>query len=234
MARFGSLTVWSGSLRAWVGQRRISDQRVVRLLTCAGSIEGDDWVRQVAPEIESRMAQYEEGQIEFAIMSLVREPLADLVAALADNVKSINVLEQRLGQVKPDWEDYLSERRDGSNAASHETVAGPCEQYRLYAETIDQAQPSSELQARLKSDGVPELLTAREAYVAAQAGLRASIKDETKAFQTDNERAASRRNDQGLLAKGLLQVLDRMGKLKSLLESDGEVTSIASIVESGM
>ncbi|KAL9026997.1 MAG: hypothetical protein Q9196_004422 [Gyalolechia fulgens] len=199
-----------------------------------GSIECDDWVRQVAPEIESRMAQYEEGQIEFAIMGVVREPLAALVAALAENVKSINVLVQRLGQVKPDWEDFLSESTGNSKAASHETIVGPCEQYQLYADTIDRAELSPELQRRLESDGVIELLTAREEFAAAQVGLRASIRDETKAFRTDNERAASRRNDKGLLAKGLLQVLDRMDKLKSIMECEVEITSKASVVEDGI
>lgn len=180
------------------------------------------------------MAQYEEGQIEFAIMSLVREPLADLVTALAENVMSINVLSQRLGQVKPGWEDFLSERTGDGKAAGDETIIGPCEHYQLYAETIDQAEPSPVLQTRLKSDRVTELLTAREELVTAQAGLRASIRDETKAFRTDNERAASRRNDKGLLAKGLLQVLDRMDKMKSLLKCERETTSEASIVEDGI
>lgn len=175
-------------------------------------------MRQVAPEIEARMAQYEEGQIEFAIMSLVREPLADLVAALAENVRGINCLAHRLSQVKPDWEQFFSEDTGDSKEASHETITGPCEQYQLYAETIDQAEPTPELQTQMESDEVTELLAAREDLVTAQARLRASIKDELKTFRTDNDRAASRRNDKGLLAKGLLQVLDRMNRLQPLLK----------------
>ncbi|KAI4174823.1 MAG: hypothetical protein LQ343_002061 [Gyalolechia ehrenbergii] len=183
------------------------------------SIKGDDWVRQVAPEIESRMAQYEEGQIEFAIMSLVREPLADLVTALAENVMSINVLSQRLGQVKPGWEDFLSERTGDGKAAGDETIIGPCEHYQLYAETIDQAEPSPVLQTRLKSDRVTELLTAREELVTAQAGLRASIRDETKAFRTDNERAASRRNDKaGAHTEDSAQLPLQMVEAQNLLQ----------------
>lgn len=196
-----------------------------------GSFQGDDWVGQVAPEIEARMAQYEEGQIEFAVMSLVKDPLADLVTALARNVRGINFLAQRLNQIKPDWEQFLIENTGDSNPASHETITGPCEQYQLYAETIALAELIPELQTRSDSNKVTELLIGREALVAAQAGLRASIRDELKAFRMDNDRAASRRNDKSLLARGLLDVLDRMDIMQSILERDEEVNSIACIVE---
>lgn len=42
------------------------------------------------------MAQYEESQIEFAIMALVKDPLLTHIAALAGNIKSINVMDQML------------------------------------------------------------------------------------------------------------------------------------------
>lgn len=191
-------------------------------LTRSGSIRNDDWVIQVAPEIESRMAQYEEGQIEFAIMSLVKEPLADLMAALAENVKSIISLSQRLSQVKSDWKDFLSESTDGKCASTHNVIIGPCEQYQLYQESINQAELPPGFEAQLKSDNIEELLSARQELLTAQAGLRASIRDEAKAVRVDNERAASRRNDRGLLVTGLLQVLERIGRIESLFDYDGE------------
>ncbi|KAL8837371.1 MAG: hypothetical protein Q9170_002542 [Blastenia crenularia] len=194
-----------------------------------GMVKSDDWVIQVAPEIESRMAQYEEGQIEFAIMGLVREPLTDLVAALAENVRSLISLEEGLSHTQADWKVFLPEFMDDKDAANHATIMGPCQQYRLDQENIDQAVLPSELEARLASDNVGELLVARQELVTAQAGLRATIGDESKAMQTDNERAASRRNDKGLLAKGLLQVLGKMGRTEPLFERGTEISSIATL-----
>ena len=177
---------------------------------------------QVAPEIESRMAQYEEGQIEFSIMSLAKEPLSELVTALAQNVKSINFLSQHLDQVKPGWTDFLSEPTYSDNATNSDTILGPCEQYELRQTSIDQVKLCSKIQTQLTSDKVEELLAFRQELVTAQAGLRASFRDEAKAIKADNERATSRRNDKGQLAKGLLQVLGRMGKIGSLFGDDWE------------
>ncbi|KAL9594319.1 MAG: hypothetical protein Q9219_007092 [cf. Caloplaca sp. 3 TL-2023] len=199
---------------------------VVGLLTGLGSIAGSDWVKQVAPEIEARMAQYEEGQIEFAIMSLVKDPLTDLIAALAANVKSIMSLAQRLNCIKPDWEDLLAESMNGTQAATLEIILGPCEHYRLPQRAIDRAELSPGLMTRLKRDGLEELMAARNELITAQAGLRASIRDEMKAIRIEDERAATRRNDKGLLAKGLLTVIGRVGRTWTLFDYDKEVWDI--------
>lgn len=188
-----------------------------------GFITSDDWVTQVAPELESRMAQYEEGQIEFAIMALVKEPLTNLVAALAVNVKSITSLSQRLGQIKSDWRDFLPNVTDGDSAATHDALLGPCEQYEPPQDAIDRAKLPPAFETKLESDDVEELLASRQELITAQAGLGASIRDEAKVIRADNERAASRRNDNGLLAKGLLQVLARMGKIESIFEGEEDV-----------
>ncbi|KAL8771754.1 MAG: hypothetical protein Q9209_002945 [Squamulea sp. 1 TL-2023] len=178
-----------------------------------GPIISDDWVLQVAPEIETRMAQYEDGQIEFAILSLVKEPLTKLVADLAANVKGIATVRQRLVKVQCAQEQHQPESRESYNLAEQEPVLGPCEQYRLSQEAIDQAALSPELENQLKSDDITDLQAVIQQLSTAQTSMRASIRDEVKAIQADDDRAASRRNDQGMLAQGLLQVLERMGRV---------------------
>lgn len=187
-----------------------------------GSITNEDWVDQVAPELQSRMAEYEEGQIEFAILALVKEPKANHVAALAENIKSINSLSERLSHVKPDWRDFLPSHSEGSSAADHEILFGPCEQYELQQEVIDQANLSPELELKLESDVAEDLVKNRQELISAQASLRAALTEEIRTIRTDNERAASRRNDKGLLARGLLQVLERMGKVQAVFDCEGE------------
>ncbi|KAL8738922.1 MAG: hypothetical protein Q9181_000374 [Wetmoreana brouardii] len=185
-----------------------------------GPINSSDWVMQVAPELESRMSQYEDGQIEFAILALVKEPLTTLVAALAENVKSIVSASQRLGQLKSDWEYFLADQSDGDSPAEQDVILGPCEQYRLDHEEIIRAVLGAAFKVQLETKEVSNLLALRQDLITAQARLRASIKDEAMAVQADNQKAASRRNDKGILAKGLLQVLERMGKSRLVLECD--------------
>ncbi|KAL8873098.1 MAG: hypothetical protein Q9198_007085, partial [Flavoplaca austrocitrina] len=186
---------------------------------CIGPIGNEDWVLQVAPEIETRMAQYEDGQIEFAILSLVKEPLIKLVDALAENVKSIASIRQRLHQMESDRAGLQSNSTGANESGEQSLILGPCEKYRLSQEAIDHAVLSPEHEELLKSgDGVAMSAIVLD-LTTAQASIRASIRDEIKAIQADDDRAASRRNDKGLLAKGLLQVVERMGRLRIFMES---------------
>ncbi|KAL8928409.1 MAG: hypothetical protein Q9172_000895 [Xanthocarpia lactea] len=155
----------------------------------------DDWVLQVAPEIETRMAQYEDGQIEFAILSLVKEPLTQLVATLAENVKSIVSIRQRLLQLQCDQSGLQPDTAAGNNLGEKDLLLGPCEQYRLSQEAIDQAVLSPEVEQHLKSDDIVGSSAVAQELATAQASIRASIRDEIKAIQADDDRAASRRND---------------------------------------
>ncbi|KAL8953626.1 MAG: hypothetical protein Q9222_000552 [Ikaeria aurantiellina] len=183
-----------------------------------GSITSDDWVTQVAPEIELRMAQYEDGQIEFAILSLVKEPLTAALATLAENVKSLIALSQRLKHVTCKGDMGVSDVTDNSPWALQDTIHGPSEQYHLDQKTIEEATLCPAFKRQLASDKISELLTTRQELITAQASLRTAVRDEARAVSADYERATSRRNDRGLLANGLLEVLERMGKIREFLE----------------
>ena len=165
------------------------------------------------------MAQYEDGQIEFAILSLVKEPLTQLVATLAENVKSIFSIRQRLLQLQSDQGGLQPDTAAGNNLGEEDLLLGPCEQYRLSQEAIGQTVLSPEVEQHLKSDDIVGLSAVTQELGTAQASIRASIRDEIKAIQADDDRAATRRNDKGLLAKGLLQVLERMGRISIFMES---------------
>ncbi|KAL9020746.1 MAG: hypothetical protein Q9185_002062 [Variospora sp. 1 TL-2023] len=187
-----------------------------------GSIASDDWITHVVPELELRMAQYEEGQIEFVILALVKEPLTDLLPALAENIRSTISFSERLSQVNPDWEDFVPNIANRDSETSYSTLSGLGVEDERLRESIDQAELPPAIQMQLENENVQELLAGRQELVTAQAGLRASIRDQTQIIQLENERAARRRHDKGLLAKGLLQVLGRMGKIGSAFGNEDE------------
>lgn len=166
------------------------------------------------------MAQYEDGDIEFAILSLVKEPMSNLVASLAENVKSIGSIRQRLVLIPDEQKGLQPVSTEVSSLEEHDIVLGPCKQYELSQEALDRAILSPQLEKQLESGQIPDLIKVQQQLVEAQIKIKASIRDEAKAIQADNDKAARRRNDRGLMAKSLLLVLERMDKIKSLIESD--------------
>ncbi|KAI4289722.1 MAG: hypothetical protein L6R35_000998 [Caloplaca aegaea] len=219
----GNSMVYNANRRTWVGRGQPPKRKARSVpLTSKGSIASDDWITHVVPELELRMAQYEEGQIEFVILALVKEPLTDLLPALAENIRSTISFSERLSQVNPDWEDFVPNIANRDSETSYSTLSGLGVEDERLRESIDQAELPSAIQMQLENENVQELLAGRQELVTAQAGLRASIRDQTQIIQLENERAARRRHDKGLLAKGLLQVLGRMGKIGSAFGNDDE------------
>lgn len=163
---------------------------------CLGSIRGD-WLGQAKPDIEARMAQYEEGQIEFAILSLVRDPLLEMVPALAKNVKDINALSTRLDTVKPRWKDFIDSSTNGEFMDTNSFISSVNLAYGLSQEMLDQAEPSQAVMDLCHGDVASDILGHREHLITTQADLRMSIREEIQSNQSDEERAAARTCDYG-------------------------------------
>lgn len=169
------------------------------------------------PDIEDRMAQYEDGQIEFAILSLVREPLLHLIPSLAVNVKSIVTLSKRLDEVKPDWKDFTSSSANGGDVLTTEYLTSPDPEYELKQEVIDQAALPVSVEEVLQSNVVTDIVACLQEQVTAQARLRASIRLEQESRKSDNERAGSRRHDQGPLLRKLVEIQTGSRTIKAVL-----------------
>ena len=143
------------------------------------------------------MAQYEEGQIEFAILSLVRDPLLEMIPALAENVKAINALSTRLDVIKPGWKDFIDSSTNSQIAGNDNSISNPNLAYGLTQEMLDQAEPSQAVMDLCHSDVASDILGHREQLITTQAGLRMSIREEIQSNQSDEDRAASRTCDYG-------------------------------------
>ena len=142
------------------------------------------------------MAQYEEGQIEFAILSLVRDPLLEMIPALAENVKAIDALSTQLDVVKPGWKDFI-DSTNGQIAGADSLISNPNLAYGLTQEMLDQAELSPAVIDLCHGDVASDILGHREHLITTQAGLRMSIREEIQSNQSDEDRAASRTCDYG-------------------------------------
>ena len=169
--------------------------KMLKLLN-AGSVQGD-WLSQAKPDIEARMAQYEEGQIEFAILSLIRDPLLEMVPALAENVKAINALSTRLDIVEPGWKEFVDFSTDHESAVTDRLISEPNLAYGLTQEMLNQAELSDTVENFCHCDVASDILGHRERLINTQVGLRMSIREEIQTNQSDEERAAARTCDYG-------------------------------------
>lgn len=178
------------------------------------NVECENWIRQVKPDIMARMARYEEGQIEFSILSLVREPLSELTLSLAQNVKSLNLLSERLDVLQADGKDFAA---NGKGQPADLTVVGPEPELGLTQQMIDQSSYLSFVEESISSDVPSVLIELQQKLLTAQAGLRASIKEEQQAIFSDQERATSRRFDYGPAIHEIIHLLSRKQMIESLL-----------------
>ena len=180
------------------------------MLDAAGPVQGD-WVRQAKPDIEARMAQYEEDQIEFAILSLIKDPLLDLLSTLATNVKIIAALETRLDKIKPDWRRYDTSSANGGDGCLNAHLTTADASYGLEQHDIDDVNISNPASAALlSSENVVDILAFRQELILEQASVRLDIREERQSVEAEDCRAAARRRDLG----AQLQQFARKVKIK--------------------
>ncbi|KAJ5639839.1 uncharacterized protein N7484_007701 [Penicillium longicatenatum] len=168
-----------------------------------GECSEDDWLELARPNIVDRMTAYEEEQIEFSILGVVRDPLHDLIQQLAINVRSLETLIAQLTSpatpVLPDA--MLSELK--------ETVLGPDPSYGLSRADIDAAV--------ISEVAFPEFATDLQRLREVQHQLRGRIREEQQAQRTDEDHATGRRYDYGPAVRTWLRFLARKHMLAELL-----------------
>lgn len=160
------------------------------------------------------MAEYEEGRIEFSILSLSKDPLVDSIDQLAINVRSLVMVNQRLSALNHDL--GLCGEHGFADPLPENTLLGPDASYALTREAIDEARiPEARLE-QYRSCGPPELFQHREQLSAAQGALRAAIRDEQQSNQADDDYAAGRRYDYGPAIRAWVRLLARKGTIEGL------------------
>ena len=189
-----------------VSLESLSNNPIMLTAFNAGSVQGD-WLSQAKPDIEARMAQYEEGQIEFAILSLVRDPLLEMIPALAANVKAINALSTRLDAVKPAWKGFIDPSTSSENVGKNTFIDRSNLTYGLTQEILDQAEPSQAVMDLCHGNVAPDILRHREQLIATQIDLRTSIGEEMQSNRLDEEKTAARTCDYGARIKNFVRTM---------------------------
>ncbi|MCJ1378071.1 hypothetical protein MMC17_001167 [Xylographa soralifera] len=190
-----------------------------------GEVDSEDWLNLVKPDLEARMAAYEDGQIEFAILGLVKDPIINLVHDLASNIKGIQALEARLDEANTDWRSSASTGIE-TEGISENTLLGPDMHFQIDKAAIESATILPEVQCKLSSGNTSnaDFLDSRRELALKQTNLRVAIKEEQASDYHDEDRAAARRHDYGPAIKTWTEFLARKRILYDLFDIKQEST----------
>ncbi|EER37749.1 ubiquitin carboxyl-terminal hydrolase [Histoplasma capsulatum var. duboisii H88] len=180
-----------------------------------GDCSGDKWLDLAKPEIISRMAEYEEGQIEFSILGLVKDPLIDLRAQLATNIKCVATIDEQLsalGISLPDLDGTAATINENSNGIGHDPFIN------IEREEVERADVPGDLRTKYKSATPDELAGYREELVGAQKNIRIMISEEEQSHRADEDYAAARRHDYGPAVHTWVRLLARKQVIEKLVE----------------
>jgi ubiquitin carboxyl-terminal hydrolase L5 len=179
-------------------------------LTPLGECSEDDWLKLAMPNIIDRMAAYTEDSIEFSILGVVRDPLSDLVQHLAVNVRSLELINERLLAQG----DGLREGEANSEALN-DIVIGPEASLGLTRADIELAIASESI---LGCQDAAKLRQYQQQLSQAQFGLRGRIREQQQAQREDEDHATGRRYDYGPAIRTWLRFLARKQLLAELLQ----------------
>ncbi|CRL20109.1 Peptidase C12, ubiquitin carboxyl-terminal hydrolase 1 [Penicillium camemberti] len=165
-----------------------------------------DWLELVKPNLLDRMAAYEEEEIEFSILGLVRDPLPDLIHDVAVNVRTLEILNERAMSLCP----------SSDTLALDETVLGPDPSLSLTREDIDAAVIPPETLDDYQTCSDEKLQEYQQTISRRQRGLRARIREEQQSHRSDDEYATGRRFDYGPAVRTWLRRLAQKQQLQDL------------------
>jgi ubiquitin carboxyl-terminal hydrolase L5 len=157
------------------------------------------------------MAECEDGQLQFSLLALVRDPLIDARETLAQNIKYLAAIEARLDATMPEWRDF-----GGSDDAD---ITGPNSLYGVTTEFLQSVTILDSDMAKLKKQGddLTTLIELRQGVALDQAALRATVASETRATEMDEEKAMDRRNDYGPFIQNWLGLIAENQELRDLV-----------------
>lgn len=183
------------------------------LLTLLGECSDDDWLEVARPNILDRMYAYAEENIEFSILGLVRDPLPDLIQQLAVNVRSLEILNERLMS-----QEGGAPETEATLLALKETVLGPDSSLALTRADIDAAVVPDAIQAGSQNSLSEQLRQHQQGLSTAQRELRGRIREQQQTQRADEDHATGRRHDYGPAIRTWLRCLARKQLLAELLQ----------------
>lgn len=180
-----------------------------------GDCTDANWMDIAKPLIEERMAQYEDDQIQFNLLAVVKSPYAPVKAELCENIHTIIAIQKELYFLDPDWQRFFTdeEKRD------HRFLYGPDREYDITPAEFWAARANPSTFEEVNGDITrSRLLKLHRQFGDRQKQLKMALLDEAMEIRQDNETAASRRHDLTPLINTWIVALAENEKLKALAD----------------
>lgn len=153
--------------------------------------------------------EYEEGNIGFSVLSLVRDPLYDHIERLAVNVKRLQFLHHRVSE-------YSNGVREGLSGF---VLLGAKAEFGLTETILDHVGDQTSETDRYKGCSSDELSDEYSRLVNEQQDIIGSINEEAHSRQMDDAYAEGRRHDYSSAVEFWARTLIRKGALQDLIDS---------------
>ncbi|KAH8661355.1 hypothetical protein BGZ60DRAFT_530311 [Tricladium varicosporioides] len=187
-----------------------------RLPVSLGSC-GDNWISTARAHIQERILQYEEDGVQFNLLALCQSPLCTIPSKIADNIKAIASVEERLNTVLPDWNSFVG--TDGSEILAN--IEELCQSFgggishAMCEGAICTQSSNNELQAAWLN---PDLLFKyRQALIDDHKALRGSWMNEKVLIEQENNEAERRKQDHSPIVFQALKTMAEAGLLKEMV-----------------
>jgi ubiquitin carboxyl-terminal hydrolase L5 len=142
--------------------------------------------------ISQRIGQYEDGDIEYNLLSLCKSPLQAVQGSVAENTRSILEVEKTLAAVVPDWKLFIQSQSDLSMSIDELESS-----FDLSIDQINNVklpEPAKKKIQEAASD--PEMLiNLYKGLVIDQKALRSEYMQEVASIAQEDEQAALRKED---------------------------------------
>ena len=167
-----------------------------------------DWVKCARPALESHMARYESGRIEFAVLGVVKDPLNELRDLFAENIRTLRLMHEH--------------ENDGQTSNDQPDTISPHTRYGISQEMLDRVDLSSN-DFRPSEEGVTRPTDIDERarkLIEEQATLKSSIQEAQDALDHNQEKSEGLRFDFGPALRKWILCQARSGVVETLLTVD--------------
>ncbi|KAF5009304.1 hypothetical protein F66182_15575, partial [Fusarium sp. NRRL 66182] len=167
-----------------------------------------NWLEQVRSHLLEKMTAYAEDQIEFSVLSLVRDPLKDYNEQLARNVKGLQNIRQLLNENQlDDIKAVLGADDFDGVTLDADPALGLIDEYLMAVEP-------SETGNMISNEDLPQEYIR---LVSVQQGIRLSIEEEMESRRSEEASAEVRRHDCASAVEFWARALASKGVVKELL-----------------
>ena len=164
--------------------------------------------------IMQRIGQYQDGDIEYSLLSLCKSPLKTVQESVAENAHVIFDVEKILAAVIPDWKLFTQSQSD-QPISTDELMA--C--FNISTDQIRRAQPPEPAKMKVEEaiSNPGRLLELYKDLVLEQKALRSEYMQELASNVQEDQLAAARKEDHTPVVYMAIKALAEAGVLKDIV-----------------